>query len=154
MNIVRWYPFGGLSKISEINRLFELPLHHHHFGLRLWGDSWTPPVDMYRTPEAVVVKVSLPGIRQEDVEISVTGDTLTIKGEVKANEEIKEEDYLVREGLNGSFSRFVDLPSGLQVDKAEAVFENGVLLLTIPKVEEVRPKSIKVKAKNIVEAKA
>jgi HSP20 family protein len=99
----------------------------------------------------VVVKASLPGVKPEDVDITISGDTLTIKGETKTEEEVKREDYLYQERRYGSFSRTIALPSSLQTDKAEATFENGVLTLTIPKIEEVKPKTIKVKPKEVIE---
>jgi HSP20 family protein len=102
---------------------------------------------MYQTADEVVIKASLPGVKPEDVDITVSGDTVTIKGETKTEEEIKREDYLYQERRYGVFSRSVRLPGSMQMDKAEAVFENGVLKLTIPKAEEAKPKSIKVQIK-------
>jgi HSP20 family protein len=95
----------------------------------------------------VVVKATLPGLRPEDASIDITGETLTIKGETKAEQAIKKENYLYQERRYGSFARSVVLPGGLKTDKAEATMEDGVLTLTIPKVEEAKPKAIKVKAK-------
>ena len=89
----------------------------------------------------------MPGIKPEEVNIDITGDTLTIKGETKAKQEIKKENYLYQERRYGTFSRSVALPGGLKPDRAEATMEDGVLTLTIPKAEELKPKSIKVKAK-------
>jgi HSP20 family protein len=100
---------------------------------------------MYQTADDVVIKASLPGVKPEDVDVTITGDTVTIKGETKTEEEIKREDYLYQERRYGAFSRSVRLPGSLQTDKAEAVFENGVLKLTIPKAEESKPKTVKVK---------
>jgi HSP20 family protein len=94
-----------------------------------------------------VVKATLPGVKPEDVSIDITGETLTIRGETRAEEQIKKEDYLYQERRYGSFSRSVVLPGGLKTDKAEATMEDGVLTLTIPKAEEVKTKAIKVKAK-------
>jgi HSP20 family protein len=102
---------------------------------------------MYETDDAVVVKAAIPGVDPKDVEINVTGDTLTIRGEIRKEEEVKEENYLRRERYYGSFCRSFLLPTRVVADDAEAVFENGVLTLTLPKAEEVKPKSIKVKAK-------
>lgn len=93
------------------------------------------------------MKAALPGLKPEDVSIDITGETLTIKGESKAEQEVKEKDYLYQERRYGAFSRSVVLPSGLKSDKAEATMEDGVLTLTMPKAEEVKPKAIKVKAK-------
>ena len=118
------------------------------------GSSWLAPVgegrlavDMYETDDAIVVKSAIPGIKAQDLDISVTGEILTIKGETRTGEEIKEGKYLYRERRYGSFCRALTIPVPVMTDKAEATFENGVLTLTLPKVEEVKPKAIKVKAK-------
>jgi len=104
-------------------------------------------LDMYETKDDVVVKAALPGVKPEDVDITITGDTLTIRGETEQENEEKEGSYLRRERRYGEFVRNITLPSGLQIDKAEASFDNGELTLKIPKSEEVKPKSIKVKPK-------
>jgi HSP20 family protein len=106
---------------------------------------------MYQTANDVVIKASLPGVKPEQVDISITGDTITIKGEHKEEEEVKEEDYFRKERRYGAFGRSIQIPVSVQSDKAEAVFENGILTLTLPKAEEIRPKQIKVKAKTMIE---
>jgi HSP20 family protein len=111
------------------------------------GEAGTPTLDVYQASNEVVVKAVLSGLKPEDVSIDITGETLTIKEESKAEHEGKEEDYLYQERRYGAFSRGVVLPSGLKSDKAEATMEDGVLTLTIPKAEEVKPKAIKLKAK-------
>jgi HSP20 family protein len=108
---------------------------------------------MYATPDSVVIKAALPGIRPEDVDITITGNSVTIKGEVKAEEEVKERDYILREHRFGSFSRTVTLPEGVDTDKAEASYENGILTITLPKREEVKPKSLKVKVSPTIEGR-
>jgi len=112
--------------------------------------AWAPgglPVDMYETDDSVVVKTAIPGVNADEIEVSVTGDTLTIKAETKEESEIKRENYLRRERRFGSSCRSVTLPGGLEADKAEADYTDGVLTLTFPKAEEVKPKSIKVTTK-------
>ena len=106
-----------------------------------------PALDMYETPDAFILKASLPGLKSDDVELSVTGDTLTIQGEVKEEEEVDEKSYLFRERHYGSFSRSVQLPEGVDVDAADANFRDGVLTLTLPKQAELKAKSIPVSAK-------
>jgi HSP20 family protein len=105
------------------------------------------PLDVYETDNELVVKAALPGIKPEDVDITLTGDCLTIKGEAKAEDNVKEEDYFLHERRYGAFSRAVTLPVPVVGDKAEAKFENGVLTISLPKAEEVKPKPIKVKSK-------
>jgi HSP20 family protein len=92
-----------------------------------------------------VVKTAIPGVRGEDINISVAGDTLSVKAESKAEEEVKREKYLRRERRYGAYRRSVTLPGGLKTDEAEADFTDGVLTLTFPKAEEVKPKTIKIK---------
>ncbi len=120
--------------------------------LRPWGDwgltrgAVQPiPIDMYETEKDVVVKASLPGMKPEDLQISVTGDVLTIQGELKSEQEVKRENYHLQEHRYGSFSRSVQLPADVNTDHADASFENGVLTLTLPKAEAAQAKQIRVK---------
>jgi HSP20 family protein len=148
MAIERWHPFTELMSLRQaMDRLFEDSFVRPSRVLSTLGEAGTPTLDIYQTPNEVVVKATLPGLKTEDVSIDVTGETLTIKGESKAQQEIKKEDYLYQERRYGTFSRSVVLPSGLKTDKTEATMEDGVLTLTIPKAEEVKPKKISVKAK-------
>ena len=143
MNLVRWEPFAELAGLRRgIDRLFEESFPH----LRVFPFAEaTIPLDVYQTAEAVVVKAALSGVKPEDVDITITGNTLTIKGESKGEKDVRGEDYLVQERGYGAFSRSLTLPAGLNTDKAEATFEDRVLTLNIPKVEEVKAKTIKVK---------
>jgi HSP20 family protein len=144
-NIVRFESSREMVRMSEsMDRLFD-----NIYG-RGWRDndlSDSPSVDMYQTENEIVIKASLPGLKADDIQISVVGDVLTLRGEVNSEEEIKEASYHIRERRSGSFSRSLPLPAAVQADKAKAEFENGVLTLTLPKAEEMRPKTITVKAK-------
>jgi HSP20 family protein len=102
-------------------------------------------MDIYSTAEEIVLIASLPGLGPDEVDISIEGDTLTIRGEFQAP--LDNVDYLFQERSYGPFVRSLTLNVPVDVDKADAVFENGVLTLTLPKVEEVKPKTIKVKTK-------
>jgi HSP20 family protein len=104
-------------------------------------------VDMYETDDSVIIKTAIPGVNAEDIEVSVTGDTLTIKAETKEEAEVQRDSYLRRERRFGSCCRSVTLPGGLETENAEADYTDGVLTLTFPKAEEVKPKSIKVTTK-------
>jgi HSP20 family protein len=108
-------------------------------------DTFRLPVDVYRTAEEIVVVASLPGLLPEEVTITIEGDTLTIRGELRPP--MENVDYLFQERPYGTFARSLVLNVPVEIDKAEAVFENGVLSLTLPKTEEVKPKSIHIKAK-------
>jgi len=145
MSMIRWEPFSELMSLRQaMDRLFEdsFVTPSRAFG-RL---DFTMPVDMYQTENEVVVKTAVPGVKPEEVDITITGDTLCIKGEKKADEKVKRDDYIYQEHRYGAFSRAVNLPAGLDTGKAEASFEDGILTLTIPKSEEVKPKQIEVKA--------
>jgi HSP20 family protein len=102
---------------------------------------------MYQTDNDVVVKAALPGIKDNEVQINVSGDVLTIKGETKQEQENKDKSWHIREQRWGAFERSLMLPTGVMADKAKADFDNGILTITLPKSEEVKPKTITVKAK-------
>ena len=151
MNLILWRPDSEVTSLSRsMDRLLEesltWPLYRPSSFFEDGGYQWIP-LDIQQTGDHVVVKASLPGVKLEDVDISITGDVLTIKGELKAEEETKKAEYVYQERFSGEFSRSVVLPpEGLDTEKAKAVMENGILTLTIPRSEEAKPKSIKVKA--------
>jgi HSP20 family protein len=148
MAIERWHPITDLMSLRQaMDRLFEDSYVRPSRALTGVDGVGTAALDVYQTPDEVVVKAAVPGCKPEDVSIDITGDTLTIKGETKAEQEIKREDYLYQERRYGSFSRTVILPGGLKSDRAEATIEDGILTLSIPKAEEVKPRAISVKAK-------
>ena len=148
MAIERWHPFTELMSLRQaMDRLFEDSFVRPSRVLTTLGEVAAPTLDVYQTSTEVVVKTAVPGMKPEDASIDITGETLTIKGESKAEQETRKEDYLYQERRYGAFSRSVGLPSGLKPDKAEATMEDGVLTLTIPKAEEVKPKAIRVTAK-------
>jgi HSP20 family protein len=147
-NLVRWEPFRDLISLREaMDRLFEESFVRPSGGRLAPAGVGALAVDVYETDDAVIVKSAIPGVKPEDIDISITGDTLTIKGETQAEEEVKEENYIRRERRCGSFSRSVVIPLPVVAGKAEAEFENGILTLTLPKAEKVKPKAIKIKAK-------
>ena len=152
-NITRFDPLGEMVSLrSAMDRLFEdsfvSPLTWRTLGTGSNGESIAPPVDVHQTPDEIVVTASLPGIRPEDVDITMTGQTLTVRGELKADETINRDQYLYRERRYGSFSRSLQLPVRVEGDRAEATFEHGVLTLRIPKSEEVKPRQIRIHAGN------
>jgi HSP20 family protein len=147
-NLIRWEPMSEMVTLRDaMDRLFD-EAFTRPWGLANGGrGAGMPAVDMYQTDENVVVKVAVPGIKPEDVQISVTGDLLTIKGDTKEESDTKEKAYHIREQRWGTFERTLTLPTAVNSEKAQAEFENGVLSVTLPKAEDVKPKTITVKAK-------
>lgn len=144
-NLVQWEPFRELlSMRRDLDRLFDESLSRPAIS----GNNWLNPlVDMYQTDDEIVVKATIPGIHPDDVDIQITGDTLTIRAESKEEQETKDATYHLREQRYRSFSRTLTLPAPVLSDKADAEVVNGVLELHLPKAEEAKPKSIQVKAK-------
>jgi len=145
--LTRWEPFNDLVTLREaMDRLFAQSFVRPGVAFPSFGVEG-PAVDMYQTKDDIVVKAAVPGLKPEDIDIAVTGDLLTIKGELKQEEKIEEGNYLCQERRYGQFMRELALPTQVNAEKAKAEFEHGVLTLRLPKAEEVKPKSIKVKAK-------
>ena len=146
-NLIRWEPAREMMTLREaMDRLFDDSFTRPLSGRDGWTMS-TPAIDMYQTENDVIVKASVPGIKADEVQINITGDVLTLKGEVKQEEERNDKAWHIREHRFGSFERSVALPTAVKTDKAEAVFEHGVLTITLPKADEVKPKTINIKAK-------
>ena len=153
-SLMRWYPFSDIRSLRRhTDRLFDDFFRGPH--LVPWESAdFVFPLDVYETEESVVVKAPLPGVRPEDVDISITDDVLTIKGESKSEEEVNQESYHRRELRYGSFCRSVPLPAQVEHTKADAVFEQGILTVTLPKTAEAKPKTIKVKARPVIEGES
>ncbi len=149
--ITRWEPMRDFVTLRDaMDRLFEESYVQPSWTAlaRRPGEAdnaWRLPVDIYTTPEEVVIVAAVPGIKPEDVEITFEGDTLTIKGEFPGA--LENVEYLVRERRHGSFVRTVTFNVPVNADAIEATFEHGVLTIVAPKIEEIKPKTIKVLAK-------
>jgi HSP20 family protein len=143
MGMSRWEPFKEMMTLRQaMDRLFEDSFVRPARGYD--GGGYYLPIDVYTTKDAVVLRASVPGLKPEDVEITVEGTIVTIRGEIKPAQE--EGTFLLQERRYGPFARSIDIATMVQADKAEAKFENGVLTLTLPKAEEVKPKVIKVRS--------
>jgi HSP20 family protein len=144
-NMTRWEPFRELLSMRDtMDRFFGDAFLRTAEG---YGLETGLRVDMMQTEDEVIVKASLPGVKPEDIHISVTGDVLTLKGEVREEKTTDQAAYHLRERRYGAFARSLSLPVDVVADQAKAEFENGVLTLTLPKAEEHKPKTITVKAR-------
>src|SRR5688572_8181101 len=145
MNLIPWRNEGfGLSTLRrEMDRLFE---DFSDNGGRGGMEKWAPSMDVSETPEALVVKAELPGVDPKEVEISVSGDTLTVKGEKKEEKEEKGKTWHRLERSYGSFFRSMTLPMPVDADRITAEAKDGVLTITLPKTEKAKAKRIEVKA--------
>lgn len=144
-NLTRWEPLREMMTLREamdqlFNDAFTSPRGAH-------GVSIIPAIDLYQTADEVVVKANLPGMKADDVKISVTSDVLTLRGEFKQEVEQKESTYHILERRSGAFERSIMLPADVQSDKAKADFAEGVLTITLPKAEAVKTKTITINAK-------
>jgi HSP20 family protein len=144
--ITRWEPFGELMSLRDaMDRLFEESMVRPRGMLAPLASGVA--VDMIETDEAIEVQAEIPGVKPEDINITVTGDVLSIRGEAKQETEEEKGNYLRRERRYGSFCRQFTLATPVKVDEATADFQDGILHLTLPKAEEVKPKAIEVTKK-------
>jgi HSP20 family protein len=156
MAIERWKPQRGLTPWSSYRDIADM----EHQIDRMFGDSlfpslwsrvpeakaWFPDIDVFEKDGKFVVKAELPGMEEKDIDVSIEGDILAIKGEKETEKEVKKEDYYRSERTYGSFFRSIPLPSSVDKEKVEAEYSNGVLEVTLPKIAEARPKKVKVAA--------
>ena len=151
-SLIRWEPFRDLVSLRDrMDRLFGdfagrgWPTQGWPTEEGLTAGMWNPPVDVYETKDSIVLKADLPDVKKEEVDISVEGNILTLRGERKREKEVKEKDFYRMERSYGAFSRSFTLPGSVDADRIEADFAGGVLKVTLPKREESKPKQIKVK---------
>ena len=142
-SLVRIDPFRDLMTFrNAMDRLFDETVGQP--GAAFAGLA-APAVDLYQTAEEVVIKASLPGVDPKEIHISVTGDVLTLRGEVREERDVEGAQYHVKERRFGGFTRSIGLPTAVVADKADAQFEHGVLTLKLPKVPEQIARKIEVK---------
>ena len=141
----RWEPFRNLVDIQgEVNRLFDSFAGRPMAGAPAAGRPWLPAVDMHETKDELVLRVELPGVREKDVTVSITGDLLTIKGERRWDDQSKDQTLLHVERVYGQFERLIQLPMAVQADKVKAAYRDGLLEIKLPKAEELKPREIKI----------
>lgn len=147
MAIVRWDPFRDLVGLQErMNRMFDESYRGAGRSGEDWalGGAWAPAVDIYEHDGNIVVKAELPGVDPKDVDVRVENNTLTLRGERKVDNEVKQENYHRVERAYGTFTRSFTLPSVLDQEKIKAEYKDGVLKVTLPKREEAKPKQINI----------
>jgi HSP20 family protein len=141
--MMRWSPLDEIATMREsMDRLFE-----DHFSRRPRNGGavvWQPAIDMSETESEVLVRVELPGVDPKNVDVSVTADTLAIRGQAQAEQETRDKSYYRRELRYGTFQRTLGLPTEMAGEQAKATFKHGILEVRIPKAERVKPKSVKV----------
>ena len=148
-------PFGELVTLRQaMDRLFDDTVFRPSTAYAANGDLGRLPLDIRLMPDALLVEAALPGVKPDDVDITVENSTLTIRAEDRVERSEDESGWLVREISRGSLMRTVTLPTGLEADKAEATFEHGVLRLRIPRAEQVKPRQIQIRPVTTGEAAA
>lgn len=149
MAIVKYNPLRELRTMQEqMDRLLNLSWGAPEFsGEELKEGMWQPAVDIYETAESIVIKAELPDVDQKDIDVRIEDNTLTIKGERKHESEVKKENYHRIERYFGTFQRSFKLPGTVNQEGVTATCEKGVLTITLPKKEEVKPKQISVEVK-------
>lgn len=147
MAIVKYNPFRELRAMQEqMNRLLDLTWNRET-GEELKEGIWQPPVDIYEDENTVVIKAELPGIDQNDIEVKIEDSTLTLRGERKHDQTVKQENFHRIERFYGAFMRSFSLPHTIDREKVKASCEKGILTVILPKKEETKPKQITVEVK-------
>ena len=139
-------PFTEIVSLRDaMDRLFDEQLFRPLW--RAEGErEFVPALDLYTTPEMVIAKVALPGVKSEDVDVSIAEGVVAVKGTFKEEKETTEEGYIHKELSRGAFSRTFSLPTTVKAEAATATFTDGVLTLTLPKMEQAKPTHVKVEA--------
>lgn len=147
-SLERWDPGRDMGDLQqELNRLFDSFFGRGpQTGHQAAGPerAWAPVIDMYETKDELVVAVELPGVNEKDVQLSMTGDVLTLRGERSAAPELSQHPQYRGERWYGRFERSVALPIPVQADRVKASYRDGVLTVKLPKAEEIKPKEIKI----------
>lgn len=147
MSLIRWDPYRQMQSFRDaMDRLFEESVR------RMWGEEQEMetglyiPMDVFESGDHLVVSAVAPGVKPGDLDVSVSGNTLTIRGEIKREEEMEGRNVHFQERVYGPFSRSITLSSEYDLNKVEATCRDGIIRITVPRSEEAKPKQIKVKA--------
>ncbi len=144
-SVNRWDPFAEVADLRrEMDHVFGDFFGQTPFRMAATESMWSPLVDVHETKDSLVLVAELPGIKQEDIQVSIEGDTLTLKGERKLEKEVNEDQYHRVERSYGKFERSILLPSMVDAGRVKATYRDGVLEIQLPKKEEAKPKAIKV----------
>jgi HSP20 family protein len=148
MALARWTPYRNIMSVrDEMNRVLNEAFGRDTNDESTWfSGAWSPPVDIYETDDALVMKAELPGFSKDDISIEMKENTLVIKGERKREDEVKEGSYHRTERVYGAFQRSFLLPTTVDQEKVRAAYKDGVLELRLPKVQAAQPKRIAVTA--------
>jgi len=149
MAIIRWDPYRDVVTLRErMNRLFDDAFSSREQG-DLTAGTWSPSVDIHEKDKELVLTAEIPGVKEEDVDVEIEDNVLTLRGKKEFEKETKEDDYHRIERSYGSFYRSFTLPTNVDQDKIEANFDDGLLRITMPKKPELKPKKVNVlKGKN------
>ena len=145
-------PFRPIRDLDDMRRRFDedvvRPVMH-----AIWeripeeAKTWAPPLDVYEKADNLMIKAELPGLKREDIDVYVTEDTLTIKGEKKRESAVKNEDYYRSEALYGGFYRTINLPYAVDTKNIDALYEDGILRITLQRMAGSKPQKISVQVK-------
>jgi HSP20 family protein len=144
-SIVRWNPFAQVEDLRrEMDQIFGDFFGRTPSTMATTEAIWSPLVDIHETPDSFLLMAEVPGVKQEDIQVIVEGDTLVLKGDRKRETEVKEDEYHRIERSYGHFERSILLPSVVDPERVKATYRDGVLEIQLPKKEEAKPKAIKV----------
>ncbi|HRR95466.1 MAG TPA: Hsp20/alpha crystallin family protein [Candidatus Ratteibacteria bacterium] len=141
--LAKWSPFKEIMDVRDdfdrlVDRIFNRDLD-------LWEGGRVPAIDVYEEGDNIIVKAEVPGVKKEDISVSLNGDILTISGKSQEEKEVKKENFYRKEIRSGTFSRSITLPAQIDKDKVKASYKDGVLQLTLPKSPEEKKKEVKIK---------
>ena len=143
MALIRWRPMRGMFSLQdEMNRMFNEFFGRVPAQIEAEEGMWSPSADISESNDSITINAEIPGMSKDDIKVNIQDNTITLKGEKKHEKEEKDANYHRVERSYGAFVRSFTLPAPVQSDKVKASYKNGVLKITLPKTEEVKPKEI------------